>query len=193
MRIFHRILFLLLAVFCHVAVLADGGGEVLWWLVDDPLSSVPVDYYGLITSADAIGVTDARLSVMDSSGNVVGYLPLMGFDEDDQIISFTGETGIGVPGEYFADISDYADPAYSFAVELGQYSAGDWVKTLVWSETKSYTELAAHRVPWDDENLKPAYVQPWNPNSYAVPEPCSGMLVLLGLAALALKRRKRSD
>ena len=197
-RIFHRIFFLLLVVFCHVAALADASGEVIWWLVDD-LSNVAVDWYGEQTTADqieknGIRVTDARLRVEDANGTV-GYLPLMGYDESNNLVTFPGETGIEVPGEYFADISSYADPAYSFAIELGNWDSttDTWVDTLVQSETKSYDSLAAHRAPWDDKNLEPAYVTPWNPTPYAVPEPTSGMLVLIGLAALALRRRKRVD
>ena len=34
--------------------------------------------------------------------------------------------------------------------------------------------------------------QPWSPNAYVVPEPSSGLLLLVGAGLLALRRRRRS-
>lgn len=77
---------------------------------------------------------------------------------------------------------------YSFAIELGSWTGendSEWVLSA-FSGSKTYAELAGFR---NFETGVQGQV-PWNPGPYSVPEPTSGMLILIGGALLALKRKR---
>ena len=69
------------------------------------------------------------------------------------------------------------------------YESGTW-STLAVSEPATYNDLVNAIAPAEG-GYTPHYVTPWNPAAYVVPEPSSGLLVLVGAALLALRRRKR--
>lgn len=83
------------------------------------------------------------------------------------------------------DVSAFAtNPSgYSFYIEL-MNSSGSVVGH---SESATYSELAANITT---DALDFATVDVWHGGTYSVPEPTSGVLMLIGLAGLALKRRK---
>ena len=103
-------------------------------------------------------------------------------------------------GPYQADISMLSGDktAYSFFVELTQWtiSGGVWSKTgdsyrSGW--TWSYNDLADQGYIFADNVIAPS-ISPMAVNfSQPAPEPTSGMLMLLGISLLALKRRSRRD
>ena len=79
---------------------------------------------------------------------------------------------------------------YSFAIELGAWSDpeavdANWLLAAV-SATATYEMLA------DFRNIEIGVQQqmPWNPGTYSAPEPTSGLLLLIGGALLALKRKR---
>ena len=84
--------------------------------------------------------------------------------------------------------SQYA--SYSFAVELGRWGGDDgneWLLAAVssWEDFESIKEHVAEEVYY-------AGVSRWMPSGFvAVPEPTSGLLMLLGGALLALRRKRR--
>lgn len=117
-------------------------------------------------------------------------------------------TDIVVPGEWtraplFEGSGPYAMPqyaanldgltssnTYSYYIELAawdtaQKSFEDRISLAV-SEWQSYSQLAANGYIQTSLTVVP---QAWTGGTYAAPEPTSGMMILLGLAALALKRR----
>ena len=184
---------------CHIfallgilfALSARGEGTILWWLVD-PGDTVE-DWYGSESTIAGIGATDARLRVDDGNGNSTHLRFLVWNDDGDghvERIEIGGANGTFIPVEAWADLSAYADAAYSFAVELGNYSDGVWVKTLASSEPVSYDYLSSqgHLGSWSD--IASDLTEIWHPSSYSVPEPSSGLLMLIGGALLALRRRK---
>lgn len=83
----------------------------------------------------------------------------------------------------------------SFAIELGNWENGEWV-TLATSGTMSYSDLTVtdsdgvHILQMRD-GIELDNFQPWAPTAYSVPEPSSGLLVLIGASLLALRRRRR--
>ena len=88
----------------------------------------------------------------------------------------------------FTDVSQYSSSEYSFAVELGNWEAGEWVTTLASTELVPYDSIASHIAEWQGIEAIPTLA--WSPTTYSVPEPSSGLLMLLGGALLALRRRK---
>lgn len=89
-------------------------------------------------------------------------------------------------GPSWADFGQYASETYSFAIELGFLTDdGDWFAMAV-GEIVGYDNLKAFRTT--DLVADPWYT-PWH-SSYSVPEPSCGLLMLVGGALLALKRRK---
>ena len=170
---------------------ARGEGNILWWLVN-PGDTVE-DWYGSESTIAAIGATDARLRVDDGKGNSTYLNFLAWVDDGDGHVKqeeIGGAAGTFVPVEAWADLSAYSGAAYSFSVELGNIANGEWVKTLVSSAPVYYDWLKSnkHIGSWDDINAD--LTKPWKPSSYSVPEPSSGLLMLIGGVLLALRRRK---
>ena len=165
--------------------------DVLWWMVDEDESPAPVvDWYGTPSSISDIGANSARLRV-DGPSDTSTYLNFYILDPETKSWDlWPGDGGAGIPLESFADLGVYNDPAYSFAVELGNWEDGKWVKTLVASEPVSYDSIKGHIANWAGAEVEPVKAPPWQPLSYSVPEPSSGLLVLIGGALLALRRRK---
>ena len=186
MRIFSYI-FTFLGLICCLSVQADE--QLLWWLVS--ADDVVEDWYGSESTVEAIGATDARLRVTDSSGNPT-YLNFWVWDDDGygnvERVEIGGVDGTFIPVEAWADVSGYTSAEYSFAVELGNVVNGEWVTTLASSEPVPYNNMQSHIGSWSD--IQSDLTTYWIPSSYAVPEPSSGLLMLLGGALLALRRRK---
>lgn len=161
---------------------------VLWWQVGDPndpdsLSDVIITTFmeGDKTAAE-MGVTDARIKVVGTDN----YLTMME-------VEGSADSAATVPTDWYASVvSPYASAEYSFAIELGNYDyqTGTWTMIAA-SETMSYTSLVegGHIVDWETIDADDPVV--WNPTTYVVPEPSSGLLVLLGGALLALRRKRR--
>ena len=167
---------------------AKADERLLWWLVtaEDPVE----DWYGSQSTVSAIGANQARLRVEDSEGNA-SYLNFWVWDDDGhgnvRQLELSGADGTFIPVEGWADVSGYGE-GYSFAVELGNWENGEWVKTLASSEPVPYNNLKEHIGSWEDIGADLALY--WVPKGYAVPEPSSGLLMILGGALLALRRRK---
>ena len=157
---------------------------VLWWRVDDP-SGIEVQLpHNRMTTAAELGVTDARIRVVDTDE----YLMMAPFDDGE-----ASSPATGVPMEWYASVvSPYNSEAYSFAIELGNYDymTGNWT-ALASSEVVSYTYLRdmGHIVKnWD--GVYPEASAVWAPASYSAPEPSSGLLLLVGGGLLALRRKR---
>ena len=83
-------------------------------------------------------------------------------------------------------IPDVDWKTYSFSVELGTFNDnGDWVIAAI-SGTETYAQLSGYI----SEQLDIPDATRWSPNAFAAPEPTSGLLTLMGLALLGLKRKK---
>ena len=96
-----------------------------------------------------------------------------------------------------ADLRGVSGTITSFAVEFFNYNVLDGSLSLLgWTESITPDDLVASGMIADfrdPKNPKPTYAT-WSPNDFAaVPEPTSGLLLLIGGALLALRRKQRKD
>ena len=173
---------------CEAAV----GGEVLWWMIGDNYSSIEgTATDGTTMTAGELKVTDARVRYEGTDGSK-GYLKLYGLDEGGNVYSLDGVAGVGLPAEYFADLSGLSGTSYSFVLELGNWKEGSWVHTSMESQAASYESLVANKHISQWHETTPTYGTPWKPTTgyTVVPEPSSGLMLLVGGAFLMLRRRR---
>ena len=161
-------------------------------------------------TADSSFSARIRVTGGDVSGDV--FLGLYGRDEynvpyiesgelgmafDDGIESGTGYWGAGVPDGNQSPSGNYSagSPEYSFILEIGNVvwdensGTASWVETIA-SATAAYSSLGAYIHETFDMN--PGQMAVWTPTAFdAAPEPSSGLLTLMGLAILALRRKRR--
>ena len=94
-----------------------------------------------------------------------------------------------------ADLSGVSGPITSFAVEFFNYNESDGSLSLLgWTESITPATLAANGMIADfrDPKYPQASFDTWSPESFtAVPEPTSGLLLLIGGALLALRRKQK--
>lgn len=198
MKAMKSILFFFVTLAASVCGAAEGG-EVLWWLVGkdyQSLSGTTED--GTTMTAGELGVTDARIRYTSDDGSSSGYLTMFGVNDDGSVTVYDGsagmggEHGVGLPAGFFGDLSGLSGTSYSFTLELGNWANGQWANTSMESESVSYSALAnaGHISKW--ESTVPSSGYPWKPTSFTVvPEPASGIMVLVGGALLALRRKRR--
>ena len=96
-----------------------------------------------------------------------------------------------------ADLRGVSGPITSFAVEFFNYNVLDGSLSLLgWTESITPDELVAQGKIADfrDPKYPQASYDVWSPKEFAaVPEPTSGLLLLIGGALLALRRKQRKD
>ena len=188
MKMIRRLIFIVV-VFGSTLLRAEGYGEVLWWEIDNP-SNIKDDVSGV--TADSLGVNAARIRY-ESDGVTGGYLPIYATDYEGMVWPTTGNGAAAkLPGEWFSSLGDTS--SYNFVIELGNWADNKWVSTSMESEAVSYTYLKEqqHIAEWLETG--PVYAKPWTPTSFTVvPEPSSGVLLLVASAMLALRRRKMTE
>ena len=180
---------LVLAALCSIMVRAEEYGEVLWWELDNP-SNIKDDVSGV--TAESLGVNAARIRY-ESDGVTGGYLPIYATDYEGAVWPTAGNGAAAkLPGEWFSSLGDTS--SYNFVIELGNWADDKWVSTSMESEAVSYTYLKEqqHIAKWLETG--PVYATPWTPTRFSVvPEPSSGVLLLVASAMLALRRRKMRE
>ena len=191
-KVLKKFLILAAAFALTLSCEAAGGGEVLWWMIGEDYKSITGmnEKTGETMTADQLGVTDARIGYEDASGNRT-YLTLYGIDDQGTVYALEGAAGVGLPAEYFADLSGISDLGYSFVLELGHWEEDSgWVATSMEAK-ESYAKLKEMQHISDWDNTSPTYGTPWTPSNFSVvPEPSSGLMVLVGTALLMLRRKR---
>ena len=179
---------------CH----ADGP-MILWWQVGDEfddtitgesLRDVMVTRGQSSVSAYDLGVNAARIRETSTDTYLMMLNPEAIADGTTMLFDMDY---MYVPTVWQADISDFSagSPEYSFVIELGSYEDATW-STLAVSEASTYGELSSARyIVQSQGDYNPQPLAVWQPAAYSVPEPGSGTLVLVGMALLALRRRRR--
>lgn len=193
-----------------LACVARGDQEnVLLWFFDDP-EIEEVNGGGTVRAGTLVGrggeaegktVNALRISATDSEGNKI-YLNLADTATDiprtswDSWYSLPDQMGDYCAGPGFADVSglNMSDTGMLFMMELGNYSVNDgvvnWI-VLAGSQGSRLEDLLRDKnIVAEERSFQEGFN--WEATGYAVPEPTSGLLVLIGGALLAL-RRKRKD
>ena len=192
---------------------------VLYWMVDDTAKVTTGGgeeqdiriFFGNCDVPDSAN-RDFAARIRVTGGNISGetYLGLYYIDPDDGSIVIdsgalgvdfyeldSGYWGAGVPTGNQSPSGAYSagTPEYSFIVELGNVTwdansgTASWVRTVAVSESASYSSLGAFIGQTFDIN--PPATGIWIPTSFhEVPEPSGGLLMLIGGALLALRRRR---
>lgn len=179
---------------------------LLWWVNDPDIPEGSGNYIeSLYSVPGGLPVNAARIRVTGGDLEEPVYLDLyssshgwdsLNSDLDSPAVynrlGFTpnGETGT-FAGPMFANISGYDSTAFSFFVELGNWNDvnNEWTVMAV-SDAESYQNLLEGHFTNVDPVNYPGY-EKWAPNGYVVPEPSSGLLLLIGGALLSLRRRRR--
>ncbi len=200
----------LAAALLAVGMASAAENDVLYWMVDGSTALQRDD--GTMTTVQAFLGESADSSfaarVRVTGGDITGDTFLRLYDGDGVVydgdlgVDFgktgAGYWGAGVPDGNRSPSGDYSagTPEYSFIVEIGNVvwnAAGDdgtWT-TVATSSASTYSSLASFIIPLGD--IKPSGMVAWNPSQFhAVPEPSSGLLVLIGGAVLALRRKRRT-
>ena len=191
-----------------VAGVSVADEDVLYWMID---SSATVEKDGETSSVASFfenyGAPDgsafaARVRV--TGGNIQEgqdvfldlYIPNYGIDTGNGDIGVLfsdagGYWGAGVPTGNQSPIGTYSagSPEFSFIVELGNIDSSDNWTTVATSAAKAYSDLADYIHQTFDIN--PGQLAVWTPTQFtAVPEPSGGLLTLMGVAILALRRKR---
>lgn len=202
---------LLVAAALASGVASAGESDVLYWMVDGSKATVdsasmadffdaydaPVDSWFAarvrVTGGDITG--DTFLDFYNSDGTIDTGMGEYGVAFDDG--SASGFSGMGVPDGNQSPSGSFSagSPEYSFIVELGNVVYDESNGTASWttiaaSAAATYSSLATDYILPTFE-MSPVAFSAWSPTAFATPEPSSGLLTALGLALLALRRRKR--
>ena len=189
------------------AIVAAGGSpaadnDVLYWMVDSSATVQMTDGTTVRISDFVSPTSDYAARIRVTGGDIAEdtflnlYYPGGVVDDGEYGVDFddgatTGYWGAGVPSGNQSPSGDYSagTPEYRFTIEIGNIDADDNWTTVAASATVAYSALADYIHETFDVNPPSSAV--WTPTSYAVPEPSGGLLTAVGLALLALRRKRR--
>lgn len=148
---------------------------VLYWMGD--------------ASQDEVEYVLARVGVVDSSGETVAYL---NFPDSDEMSALAVNDGTFKTDVGFADLGKYSSNEYGFFVEVMNYGdkfnpGNPELYVTGTSYASSYQDLVSAGYVYGSPLELPTLAQAWAPVVH-IPEPSSGMLILLGIAILAIRR-----
>ena len=186
-----------------------GVEEVLYWMVDEDAKVHYWDgntqYMPMLVPESADSSLAARVRVGGGNLTEDTFLDLYYTDgvdtyrwPGDMGLDFgdigNGYWGCGVPTGNQSPITDFNSPEFYFMVEIGNYSYDESTDVESWttiasSASMSYNSLKDYTYYTFDINPPTSGI--WNPKDFyaPIPEPNTGMLILIGLAALSLRRK----
>ncbi len=203
----------LAAVFLTAGI-APAEEGVLYWMVDGNATVTPMgcdssasasisDFFNSLGYNEEGSAFAARIRVTgggiadDANVFLDLYIPGSGVDPGSgelgvEFSEVGGYWGAGVPTGNQSPSEAYAagTPEYSFTVELGNIDSSDNWTTVATSAAATYSSLRRDYIH-QTFDMNPSSMMVWTPTQFTyVPEPSSGLLAAIGLAFLALRRRK---
>lgn len=183
---------------------AAGESDVLYWMVSTDDSTVDMkdgsSPQGLAAYIASFGTSaDIAARVRVTGGTEDTFLDLY-YPGEGEYFCEHGDLGVNL--DYFetatsgikSPVDNYSagSPEYSFIVEIGNVvwngDDGSWT-TIAKSEAASYAMLGDYIAKTLSVDIPHGGV--WSPTAFtAVPEPSSGLLTLLGMALVALRRKR---
>ena len=164
-----KLIVLVAAIAAGVAAKAEENSyQYLYWQVDESKVSSGVESY------DA-----ARFCVMGEGGKV----ELSRAESPESATS-----GRWTSGRIATDLGAYG-ASDSFVLELVSWGDNSW-EPVGSSAIFSYGQLSEFLTAWQENASSVPPQNVWTPQINSIPEPTSGLLMLLGLAGLALRRRR---
>ena len=175
----------LLAAVLGIASAVRAEDSYLYWMVDVDAATE----YAVSRGYQFDENLSAKIRVLGNDTPADTYLPLLyedGFLIGDSVDGATISYTWGF-GAFWASLGNvqagYCREGYSYVVEL--FYDSDWIGQ---SAELSYNEAVTDEVISFSKMSPPTGL--WMPAPYAVPEPNSALLMLLGCAVLALRRRR---
>ena len=156
----------------------------LYWTLDFTEGTPPWEVVGQESASPQTAWLVARSS---EGGDPISYSSVFGLGDSTagtDLSVFWSEVEVACR----SDIGGDPGAAYNFYIELGNtFGEATWV-----SEGLSYTDAKnAGRIT--ESAMQSVVLTAWTPEAWtqsAVPEPTSGLLVLMGMGLLALRRRR---
>lgn len=184
-----KLILIVCAAAAFAALAAETGDSYLYWMVGDTITMEGSDGQQASYSYDKL---TARVVAYDANtGTKSEFLNLYGQSETGALVPVSGGTKVTVNGmnsPFYAGIASSMTAAnWSYFIELYNESTfvGRSVDSLDYPTAQSMAFLKG-------SDLNPGKY--WNVAAFTpkpVPEPSSGLLLLLGVAGLALRRRKQ--
>lgn len=180
-----KIIFTLAVIFAMITV-AKADSYLYWMtdltnLEDNQYSTLDYSYVNIIAKTGT--GDDATYQVLNFYADEVGGTAMDKLTKEQ----VTSAPTYGISG-YYADLSNVSDSA-TFYIEL--IKDGTPTKSVAISDSISYSDAAnAYFAKIDSRGMFIPAAAAW---SVSAPEPTSGLLMLLGMAALGLKRRKMTN
>lgn len=169
---------------------------VLYWMVNDPIV-YEYDETGnqlyveeVLSRPDGKTVNGARVHVTNAGSSVDVYLTLLNSDYTESSAAYieVSQTSMGMMGgpAMSTVLSEYQEAGYVFTMELGHWENNEWLVMAVskgesWDSLQQFTNASDMATPG---------LTHWAPNAAYVPEPSSGLLIFIGGALLALRRKR---
>ncbi len=159
-----------IALFAAVAMATVGlkAGTLYWQISNNPNN----DTYAAV--------------VVEQNGTKIGYLNQLDGD-GGSVVSPVVAASDAMANVQYADITDYSNSSYSFYVEMLSMDGGEWVQG--WTGPKlSYDNISSYI---STGGIGVGSLNTWTA-TVSIPEPTSGLLLLIGGSLLALRRRRRA-
>lgn len=167
--------------------------EAILWMVDETMYSGAFTAARVMVSPSGDGKDAEVLSTLMYNDDTGGYTDV--FSDGIGIIN-SEDYNPASTGEMWSEIRGGLDyTTAKFYIELGNYSmSGDdltWTGTVATGDMVTYDWLRNSNHSLGTAGDFVEVFNPWNGMNYTPgPEPTSGMLMLVGLALLSLRRRK---